>query len=70
MTIFLLTTRKKQRDYNAMTYFFLFEIAYVFLFFCDRRCEKAASQSLSYGIFAKNSGHFCTFSGAHAEGES
>ena len=39
------------------------------IFFRDRRCEKAASQSLSYGIFAKTSGHFRTFSCTYAEGE-
>ena len=40
------------------------------LFLWDQRCEKAASQSLSYGIFAKTSGHVYIFSGAYAEGKS
>ena len=45
-----------------------FEINCVVVFW-DRHCEKTASQSLSYGIFAKPSGHFCTFSSTYAEGE-
>ena len=36
-------------------FFFFLEIN---RFFLDRRCEKAASQSLSCSIFAKTSGHF------------
>ena len=38
-------------------------------FFWDRHCEKTASQSLSYGIFAKTSGHYRIFFGTYAEGE-
>ena len=38
-------------------------------FFWDWSCEKAASQSLNYGIFTKTSGHLRTFFGAYAEGE-
>ena len=41
----------------------------LFLFSLDRRCGKATPQSLSYGIFAKTSGHFSTFFGAYAYGE-
>ena len=39
------------------------------MFFLDWRCEKAASQSLSYSIFTKTSEHFCLFSSAYAKGE-
>ena len=38
-------------------------------FFGDWRCKKVASQSLSYGNFAKTSGHFHTFSGTYTKGE-
>ena len=40
----------------------------VFLF-CNWCCDKTASQSFSYGIFAITSGHFRTFSSARTESE-
>ena len=60
-----LVSRRKYSVCGTITFFLKDNLC----FFGDQRCQKAASQCLSYSISAKTSVHFCTFSGAYVEGK-
>ena len=73
MTILLLTTCKTKTvagsQHDDFPDLWRDDLSFSGDHFFKRRFEKKVSQSLSYSIFAKTLGHFCTVSSTYAKGE-